>query len=60
MKTAREIENECLEQDLLEETKRGLENLIDIGWINPSEATNAIFADIDTALEIIKGEHLKP
>jgi hypothetical protein len=54
MKTAREIENECLEQDLLEETKRGLENLIDIGWLNASEATNAIFEDIDNALETLK------
>ena len=51
MEKAREIEAQCLEQDLLLQTKRGLENLIDMGYLNASEATNAIFKEIEEATD---------
>ena len=53
MKKSIEIDY-ALEQDLLLQTKKGLESLIDMGWLNASDATNAIFEDIDNALETLK------
>ena len=54
MKKSIWIEAQYSEQDLLLQTKRGLENLIDIGLLNASYATNAIFEEIEDALETLK------